>query len=288
MKNIFLFLSLIPAFIVAQTPNSLLWKVSKDGSKHTSYLFGTMHTNDSLLNTFDQTWHKAVKSCDMLAGEINMTDPNELMSMMTAGMMKDSVLKDFYTEDEFKRVQKFINANVDAMTAMIITKMKPFYIMAAIMEAPSEDSPYKMVMDMRLMDMAKKNNVKVVGLETSKEQAASIDVISLREQAKMLLEYVDSGETTDKEMELMEKNYYEQNLDALLASQKDFDAPEVLLRSIIDGRNQRFAEHLLPNLETNNVFCAVGALHLPGETGLIASLKKAGYRVEPVPFQFGE
>jgi len=247
-----------------------------------------MHTNDSLLNTFDQTWHKAVKSCDMLAGEINMTDPNELMSMMTAGMMKDSVLKDFYTEDEFKRVQKFINANVDAMTAMIITKMKPFYIMAAIMEAPSEDSPYKMVMDMRLMDMAKKNNVKVVGLETSKEQAASIDVISLREQAKMLLEYVDSGETTDKEMELMEKHYYEQNLDALLASQKDFDAPEVLLRSIIDGRNQRFAEHLLPNLETNNVFCAVGALHLPGETGLIASLKKAGYRVEPVPFQFGE
>jgi uncharacterized protein YbaP (TraB family) len=34
------------------------------------------------------------------------------------------------------------------------------------------------------------------------------------------------------------------------------------------------------------VFVAVGALHLPGESGLIALLRQNGFRLEPHPLPF--
>jgi uncharacterized protein YbaP (TraB family) len=35
-------------------------------------------------------------------------------------------------------------------------------------------------------------------------------------------------------------------------------------------------------LEKGNAFIAVGALHLPGETGLVSLLRERGYTVSPV------
>jgi|694.fasta_scaffold02284_23 hypothetical protein len=272
----------------AQTPSSLLWKITKDNSPYASYLFGTMHSNEASINVFDSTWWDALKSCNKLATEVNMSDPNELMGSLTAGMMKDSSLKDLYAQDEYDRVVKFINANLDPFSAAMIQKMKPFYILAGIMEAPQEDSPYQMILDIRLSEMASKKGVPVIGLETMKEQAASISVIGLQEQADLLLDYVDNVGKYDQESEQMLHHYQQQNLDSLYLMGLQFEAPEVLMRSILHDRNKRFTERLLPHLETSHLFCAVGALHLAGDTGLVASLRRNGYKVEPVFFQFKE
>jgi uncharacterized protein YbaP (TraB family) len=43
---------------------------------------------------------------------------------------------------------------------------------------------------------------------------------------------------------------------------------------------------LLPLLEKDRVFVAVGALHLPGESGLLALLRQQGFRLEPEPLPF--
>jgi uncharacterized protein YbaP (TraB family) len=43
---------------------------------------------------------------------------------------------------------------------------------------------------------------------------------------------------------------------------------------------------LLPLLENDRVFVAVGALHLPGESGLLALLRQKGFRLEPEPLPF--
>jgi uncharacterized protein YbaP (TraB family) len=51
--------------------------------------------------------------------------------------------------------------------------------------------------------------------------------------------------------------------------------------SLITKRNGVMFERSLPLLEKGAAFIAVGALHLPGESGLINSFAKAGYTVSP-------
>jgi len=250
-----------------------------------------MHTNDSLLNTFDKTWWNAFNSCDVFAGEVNATDTVQLMGSMMDMMMKDTVLADLYAEEELKRVNRFIIEKTDVATAMVLTRLKPFYIMAAIMEIPDESGPYTEVMDIRLQRIAFERKKKVVGLETNSEQAASVGAMSLKEQAKMLLEFVDEGHKQGNEMKKLEDLYRSQHLDDMYHFAMTYSTPETpekMMDALIDERNHRFFERLSEHLSMSSVFCAVGALHLPGETGLINLLRASGYKVEPVNFNFGE
>jgi uncharacterized protein YbaP (TraB family) len=54
----------------------------------------------------------------------------------------------------------------------------------------------------------------------------------------------------------------------------------------IDERNQRMLARLLPMLRESRVFVAVGALHLPGDQGLITLLRQEGYVLSPLPLPF--
>ena len=51
---------------------------------------------------------------------------------------------------------------------------------------------------------------------------------------------------------------------------------------ILDQRNIRWAEQLPKQLEKGSNFIVVGALHLPGENGIINLLRKQGYKVKHV------
>lgn len=286
MNKLLLLSLLIPFTTNGQTENSLLWKITGKHSKQVSYLFGTIHSNDSLINTFDQTWWEAYNSCSMVAGEVDMTNTSDMMEALSTSLMENKTLADFYSKEELKRVQDFILSKLDPMTAMMVGRMKPFYIMAALMELPSADSPFNEVMDHRIQLVASDQKKKIIGLESLKEQASSIDVISLDEQAKLLLEYVNTGAAMEEEMRYTEKFYATQNLDSLSSLQEKFEAPDKLMNSIVDERNDRFVKNLLPYLSENNVFCCVGALHLPGKSGLIAQLRREGYKLEPVAFKF--
>ncbi|MBI3774645.1 MAG: TraB/GumN family protein [Gammaproteobacteria bacterium] len=52
-----------------------------------------------------------------------------------------------------------------------------------------------------------------------------------------------------------------------------------LIAELIDARNLRMLERMAPRLKEGKAFVAVGALHLPGDHGLLRLLEKAGYHV---------
>ena len=54
------------------------------------------------------------------------------------------------------------------------------------------------------------------------------------------------------------------------------------MASGIHARNLRMFESLLHQIENKRVFIAVGALHLPGEKGLINLLRMKGYKLAPL------
>ena len=52
---------------------------------------------------------------------------------------------------------------------------------------------------------------------------------------------------------------------------------------LLTFRNERFLERALPELTKGDLFMAVGALHLPGEAGLVSMLRARGFEVTRVP-----
>ncbi len=52
---------------------------------------------------------------------------------------------------------------------------------------------------------------------------------------------------------------------------------------LLAARNERFLSRISSDLETGDVFMAVGAGHLPGETGLVEGLRARGYTVTRIP-----
>ena len=55
-----------------------------------------------------------------------------------------------------------------------------------------------------------------------------------------------------------------------------------LMAELIDARNLRMLERMAPRLKEGKAFVAVGALHLPGDHGLLRLLERQGYRVSAV------
>ena len=51
------------------------------------------------------------------------------------------------------------------------------------------------------------------------------------------------------------------------------------MSGILDGRNRAWLPGLAAELSRGGAFVAVGALHLPGEAGLIELLRKQGFTV---------
>jgi uncharacterized protein YbaP (TraB family) len=60
-------------------------------------------------------------------------------------------------------------------------------------------------------------------------------------------------------------------------------AKEFQRRLIVD-RNHRMADRMEPYLKQGGAFVAVGALHLPGEQGLLRLLEQRGYSVSAVEY----
>src|SRR5690606_9958086 len=68
----FLFL-MISQGIVAQEENSLLWEISGNGLKESSYLYGTMHVSQKIAFRLDDGFYEALDKSEMVALE---SDPD--------------------------------------------------------------------------------------------------------------------------------------------------------------------------------------------------------------------
>ena len=147
-------------------------------------------------------------------------------------------------------------------------------------------------MDFSLSLRAAGSGLRVVGLETLEEQLSFLENMPMEQQLALLdqalLEYDQVGEVHKS----MVDNYLAGDLQALKTEaesqldQLDQETKDYFIGQGIDARNRRMLESLLPLLDQSRVFVAVGALHLPGDMGLIALLRKNGYRLEPelLPF----
>lgn len=265
-----------------KTGNSLLWEISGNSLKEPSYLFGTFHLICKEDIPFGKQLKIAVAAAKEMYMELDMDDPSTMLSgLLLMSMKGDTTLQNLYTEAEYQKVDKFFKDSLHTSIALF-KKMKPFFLSAMLYP---KMLPCKTMsgVEEQLMQLAKQNKKQIQGLETMAFQASVFDSIPYQDQAKELLKSIDSLEMYKKYFAKMVQVYKNQELKKIevLFNDNEFgmkDNQDILL----DKRNANWVTKLKPVMLNESVFIAVGAGHLVGEKGLIALLRKAGYKVRPL------
>jgi uncharacterized protein YbaP (TraB family) len=272
---LFSFLLTFISFSGKAQNNSLLWEITGDSLKASSYLFGTMHVKDKRAYLFHDSLMLKLKACKTFAGEIVLDKgaAKEVSSDLLLPPGKE--LKNLLTEKEYKKVKKYCNKNIGALS-LFVNKIKPIFTSALISESLLENDMPK-ALDEYLQDKAKEYNLTVKGLETIQEQMKVLNGLSVEEQAKMLVEQIDNIEKERKEMQRMADVYASQDLDSIYTFVQTPEMQGEFGDALIKDRNIIMTERLEKLLKSETVFCAIGAAHLPGENGVLNLLRKKGY-----------
>jgi len=143
-------------------------------------------------------------------------------------------------------------------------------------------------LDMALYQAAEQQKKKAYGLETLQEQMQIFETMALADQVAMLSDAVTHHKEIEHAMEEMIRVYLSRDLAQLQAVSDKYmglDDPALaqrLMTKLIDERNRRMVERMGARLKEGGAFVAVGALHLPGERGILHLLQQRGYRVSAV------
>ncbi len=259
---------------------SLLWKVSGNGLQKPSYLFGTLH----VICPDDYVWtpamQKALDACDKVAFEMDMDDPS-LQSKMASGMMlKDGkTLKDFYTEEEYKKLTAVATEN--NIPIQMMQSFKPFALVSFLyLKAVACGLPDSY--EGNITKLAQAGDKEIVGLESVEEQMKVVDGMNSDSIAKSILHIAEDINTFKADFNQMLAVYKKQDLPALY--QLILESPDYKddLNALLFDRNKKWTPIIAGMAKQQPTFIAVGAGHLWGEKGVIEQLKRQGYKVEPI------
>lgn len=295
---IFFLISLVKVFytfpIYAQeSKSSLLWQITKEGIRDTSFLFGTIHIIPEAYFFIPEGLERAFDKSEEIYFEINMASQMDLTSQMAILpklMMKEGItLRDLYSESEFDEISAFFEKK--GLPLFLFQAMKPMFVQMMVQfdfDALLQGGDNGMVSyEMYLMDKARDVSKPSGGLETIDFQISIFDSIPYGVQAKMLLESVRADSELNEEdssMKELFELYRRQDLEELQLMMNNSDDPvtKEFGDLFLFKRNRNWIPVIEELIKEKAVFIAVGAAHLPGEQGIITLLRNQGYQVEPL------
>ena len=280
---IFLFF-LLAAMTQAGTDRShgLLWEVSKADTESV-YLFGTIHSEDPAVLQLPEPVQQAFESSQIVVLEM-LLDMEAMLYSSTAMLMMDGrLLSELIGEPLFRQVATAIRTR--GIQEPVLERMKP-WAAAVTLSMPVQETGQ--VLDAALYQDALQQNKAVYGLETVQEQLNVFESLSEADQVALLKDAVENFPEIDAMHAELLAAYKQRDLGGLMAlnetSMKTGDQrlAEEFQQNLIVDRNHRMVERMREYLQQGSAFVAVGALHLPGEEGLLNLLEQQGYTVRRV------
>ena len=263
----------------ARYTDSLLWRVTSPHGA-TSHLFGTIHLPAHEVGQPTPRLQRLVAESRLLLLEARL-DAAALAEISTlmflpAGQRLSSLI----AADDFRRAQTLFRPyGIDPAT---LERLK---VWAAYTSLSLPPTAVGTPLDMALQARAENAGVEVRGLENLREQMAVFDAISLADQRSLLHETVCHHADNQALMQRIVKAYRVGDLARVeaLSSPVQTPAEARLHERLVRGRNRLLAARMQTALETGGVLVAIGALHLPGDDGVLALLEARGFKVTPLP-----
>lgn len=292
-------LLLLLAAITVQA--QLLWKVSGNGLQKPSYIIGTYHLAPVSFTDSIKGLKAAMDATEQVYGELVMADltsPENMQKMQTAMLLPDGqTLDKLFTADEMTRINALVKSvlGVDMTNPMVaqqLGKLTPYALQVQLgvliyLKKHPGFNPNE-GFDSYFQKEAAAKGKGVGGLETFDFQINTLyKSATMERQKQLLLCMADNLEFTEEQTENVVKAFFTQDLDGI---EKAMDAklnntcdgtPEEK-ETLIYSRNDNWMKQMPEIMKQKGTFFAVGAGHLPGERGLLAQLKKAGYTVEGI------
>lgn len=283
MKKIFIAaLALCASLVNAQKlENSMLWKISGNGLKQESFLFGTIHiTCDA---TLDENVLAALDKTQQLYLELDMDDPQMQAAMMGGMMMKEgNTMSALASPEDFKAVDDFLTREL-GMSAGMLNTIKPTMV-STMLYTKMMDCPMQSF-EMELMKVTKEQKEEVYGLEKIEDQLAIFDAIPYKTQMEGLVKTARDNMKADKEeFTKMMAVYKTKDINKMYDFMEESENKMYAKYSdiMLDNRNKNWIAVIEKAAKDKPTFFGVGAAHLGGENGVIKLLRKKGYKVEAV------
>jgi uncharacterized protein len=255
---------------------SLLWKISEEPGATPSYLYGTIHLKDPRVFEWKDSVYRRIDLCKAFAGEIDLNAVNLAKAAELMMLPDGQTLRDRFSPTEYSMLQQAVKT-CSGYDLSLFNNLKPMALIALCF-LNSSSSGMIATVDELLYQKAVSCGKKISGLETIDEQVALMDKIP----DSYVVEYFSNLGEQEAEFEKLIRCYQRADLDSIWLLVQDEESGIMLNDDLIRSRNYRMAERIVPLIQQQPTFIAIGSGHLPGEEGVIALLRKEGYTVEPV------
>ncbi len=288
------------AAVANKNGSNVLWKIENEEKpdRPASYLFATLGVSDLRLQALSPAVSSAMNAASRIALEVDETTnarTQEAVGTMTNALLPDGgtnpKLESLLAKPEASRANLMLVKS--GLSQDLVPRAKPWVAMLAASTSDCERERLKqgkLTLDAELARLAESRGVGSFGLESTEMKLGAFAELSDAEQLSLLKATLAGFDRIDDQTETLVQLYLAHDIGAIwplleeLTKRHGADATalESYRKHVLDERNTRMRDRMLMHLATGNVFVAVGAMHLPGDNGIVELLREAGYTLTAV------
>ncbi len=263
----------------------LLWRLSKDGRD--SWLFGTIHVGKLAWSAPGPTLRQALAHSDVLALEIDPTDRQLAARLQQATRQAP-------TADPALRQRLQAQATAACLSSDALQGLHPMLqlLTLTLLQAQQQDLHAAFSQELVLATAARAAGLRIVALESVEQQIDALlpqDPLQMQRLLGDALDQLERGRAGTV-LRRLSQAWAAGDLDTLERHAEwcecaDSDAQRAWLRRLNDDRNTHLAAGIdALHARGQQVFAAVGALHMTGAQALPRLLQQQGYKVQRIAF----
>lgn len=264
----------------------LLWEISGNGLTEPSYLYGTMHVSSKLAFNLADSVYIGIKNCDIVALE---TDPSTWMD----DFLSEEADYSYYSYYNYYNTGFYVNAfpvDFPLMDELAYELRREHSMTNHMLYRASyydnSDFEEQTYLDLFIFQAGKKWKKEIAALENYETTMDLLDKAYEPDENEDDEEYYDFWDFygySKSPYEMIEDAYRSGDLDLLDTLSRLTNPSRNYHKYFIEERNKIMANNMDSIMQAGHtLFTAVGAAHLPGDTGVIELLHYMGYKVRPV------